>query len=81
MFLFIYIYYKNAIRENPGNQVRCPSDREKRLETRKKKVRRQQVGVIDSTAVRALFPQLVVVVSVPYDALSMTCAWNILRRI
>ena len=42
-----------------------PGDRGKRLETRKKKVRKQQLGVIDSTAVLALFPQLVVVVSIP----------------
>ena len=40
-------------------------DREKRLETRKKKVRKHQVGVIDSTAVLALFPQLAVDVSIP----------------
>ena len=47
----------------PGFDV--PGDREKHLETRKKKVRKQQVGVIDSTAVLAMFPQLAVAVSIP----------------
>ena len=48
-----------------GARFDVPGDREKRLETRKNKVRNQQVGVIDLTAVLALFPQLVVVVSIP----------------
>ena len=47
-----------------GTRFDVPGDREKRLETRKKKVRKQQVGLIDSTAVLALFPQLAVVVSI-----------------
>ena len=71
------------MRKNPGNRVRgtgfdVPGDREKRLETRKMKVRKQQVGVIDSTAILASFPQLAVVVSIPQDALS--CVWYIRRR-
>ena len=48
-----------------GTGFDVPGDREKRLETRKKKVQKQQVGVIDSTAVLAVFPQLAVVVSIP----------------
>ena len=69
---------KNAIRENPGNRVGCPRWHGKTLgDPKKKKVRKQQDGVIDSTAVLALFAQLAVVVSIPWDAL--TCAWNILQ--
>ena len=49
-----------------GTGFDVPGDREKRLETRKKKmVRKQQVGVIDSTVILALFPMLTVVVLIP----------------
>ena len=34
------------------------------LETQKRKVRKKQIGAIDSTAVVALFPQLAMVVSI-----------------
>ena len=43
------------------------SDKNKRIEARKRKVRKKQVESIDSTAVAvlALFPQLALVVSIP----------------
>ena len=45
-----------------GTGFDVPGDREF---SRKKIVRKQQVGVIDSTAVLALFQQLAVIVSIP----------------
>ena len=47
----------------PSSKIRgtgfdVPGDREKRIEAREKKVRKKQVGVVDSTTVLAGFPHI-----------------------
>ena len=60
MFFFSIFFVKMPSPKIRGTGFDVPGDREKRLKTRKKKARKQQVGFMDSTAVLALLPQLVV---------------------
>ena len=61
-----FFFFQKNITKMPSAKVRetrfdVSGDREKHMGTRTKKVRKQQAGVIDSTTVLALFPQLAVV--------------------